>query len=210
MHNAETNEEMIDGYTLMLKNYFDVSQAYYYLNFGDWYGGTYNYPSAAEEISFADFFSQKCELIVRTIQEQFSAALASARTPEEAAAISSAMSQVISAALQQAQAEAKDEYLTLIENLDDCMTAEENHLHYEVLNNGDSNGTLDTVEFNGMPIKDTNHFDQYEIQSSLSAEELVAMTALYKSLTLIQTNGNTEDDSEYSINITPDGYYDTV
>ena len=40
MHNAETNKEMLDGYTLMTKNYFDVSQAYYYLNYGDWYGGT--------------------------------------------------------------------------------------------------------------------------------------------------------------------------
>ena len=204
MHNAETNKEMLDGYTLMTKNYFDVSQAYYYLNYGDWYGGTYSYPSAAEEISFADFFSQKCELIIRTIQEQFSAALASARTPEETAAISSAMSQAISAALQQAQAEAGDEYLTLIENLDDCMTAEENRLHYEVKNNGGSNGTLDTVEFNGKPIVGTNHFENYEIQSDMSAEELVAMAALYKSLTLIQTNGDTEDDSEYSINITPD------
>ena len=204
MHNAETNKEMLDGYTLMTKNYFDVSQAYYYLNYGDWYGGTYSYPSAAEEISFADFFSQKCELIIRTIQEQFSAALASARTPEEAAAISSAMSQAISAALQQAQAEAGDEYLTLIENLDDCMTAEENRLHYEVKNNGGSNGTLDTVEFNGKPIVGTNHFENYEIQSAMSAEELVAMTALYKSLVLLKTNGKNDDGSEYDISITPD------
>ncbi len=204
MHNAETNKEMLDGYTLMTKNYFDVSQAYYYLNYGDWYGGTYSYPSAAEEISFADFFSQKCELIVRTIQEQFSAALASARTPEEAAAISLAMSQAISAALQQAQAEAEDEYLTLIENLDDCMTAEENRLHYEVKNNGGSNGTLDTVEFNGKPIVGTNHFENYEIQSDMSAEELVAMAALYKSLVLLKTNGKNDDGSEYDISITPD------
>ena len=201
---AETEAEILDGYTLMEQNFLDVSQAYYYLNYGDWYGGTYFYPSAAEEISFADFFAQKCEYIIKTIQAQFASALANARTPEEAAAIGRAMSEAISHALMQAQAEAESEYLALIEGLDDCLSAEEERLHYEVKNNGGSNGIPDPMEFNGMPIKDTNHFDQYEIQSDLSAEELVALTALYKTLVLVQTNGETEDGSEYNVNITPD------
>ena len=39
-YTAESNAEVIDGYTKMIKNFMDVSQAYYYLNYGDWYGGT--------------------------------------------------------------------------------------------------------------------------------------------------------------------------
>lgn len=41
-HNAETKAEVIDGYTLMVKNYLDVTQAYYYLNYGDWYAAHIN------------------------------------------------------------------------------------------------------------------------------------------------------------------------
>ncbi len=201
---AESEADILDGYALMEQNFLDISQAYYYQNYGDWYGGTYDYPSAEDELSFAAFFSRKCDYIIRTIQAQFASALASAETPEEAAAIGRAMSEAISHALMQAQAEAENEYITLIESLDDCMTAKEERLHYEVKDSGGSNGIPDSIEFSGKPITDTNHFDQYEIQSDLSAEELTALTALYKTLLLVKTNGETEDGSEYNINITPE------
>ena len=51
-HNAESKAEIIDGYTLMVKNYLDVAQAYYYLNYGDWYGGVYVYESAGLDFLF--------------------------------------------------------------------------------------------------------------------------------------------------------------
>lgn len=201
---AETEAEVIDGYTLLIQNYMDVAQAYYYLEYGDWYGGTYDYPGAATEISYGDFLSQKCEKVIRDIQTQFENAIANAQSPQEAAAIASAMEQAISAALRQAQEQAMEEYTALIEGLDDNMTAEERRQHYEVFNNGGSNGTEDSAEFSGKPIVGTNLFGNVEIQSDLSAEELLAMTALYKSLKLAQSGGTTDDGSEYNYNITPE------
>lgn len=68
-HNAETNAEIIDGYTLMVKNYMDVVQAYYYLNYGDWYGGEYRYENAG--LDFGTFFAEYSRKIIKDIQAQF-------------------------------------------------------------------------------------------------------------------------------------------
>lgn len=54
---AESTAEIIDGYVVMMQNYMDITQARYYLDYGDWYGGIYVYPSA--NISFSDFFAEK-------------------------------------------------------------------------------------------------------------------------------------------------------
>ncbi len=201
---AESEAEVLDGYTLMIRNYLDVAQAYYYNNYGDWYGGTYDYPSAADELSFSRFLSEKCQYIIESIQQQFSAMIASAQTPEEANAIANAMSQAITNALSQAQEGAAEEYSALIEQLEDTMTAEENRQHYEVTDSGGPNGVKDSEEFDGKPIAGTNLFDNVEIQSDLSAEEMLAMIALYKSLKLAQTGGTSEDGTEYVYNITPE------
>lgn len=200
---AEASDEILDTYTLMIQNYMDVAQAYYYLKYGDWYGGTYDYPSADESLSFADFYASKCEYIIANIRAQYADALANAPNEQARADISRAMGQAISSALREAQQGAVEEYQALIDGLNDCMTAEEKRQHYEVKNNGGANGVMDNVEFNEKPIEGTNFFDNVEIKSDLSAEELLAMTALYKSLKLMQTNGETEDGSEYEYNITP-------
>ena len=110
-HNAETNAEIIDGYTLMVKNYMDITQAYYYLNYGDWYGGTYQYENA--ELDFGTFFAEYCQKIIKEIQAQFQPLINQARTPEEAQAISQAMGRAISQALSQAQQAAYEEYMRL-------------------------------------------------------------------------------------------------
>lgn len=201
---AETSDEILDVYTLMIQNYMDIAQAYYYLEYGDWYGGTYDYPSAEQSLSFAEFYADKCEYIIATIREQFADALANAPNEQARANISRAMGEAISNALSQAQAGAAEEYRSLIDGLNDCMTAEEKRQHYEVVNNGGANGTADTDEFNGKPIEGTNFFDNVEIKSDLSAEELMAMTSLYKTLLLIQSGGKTEDGTDYEYNITPD------
>lgn len=201
---AETSDEILDVYTLMIQNYMDIAQAYYYLEYGDWYGGTYDYPSAEQSLSFAEFYADKCEYIIATIREQFADALANAPNEQARANISRAMGEAISNALSQAQAGAAEEYRSLIDGLNDCMTAEEKRQHYEVVNNGGANGTADTDEFNGKPIEGTNFFDNVEIESDLSAEELMAMTSLYKTLLLIQSGGKTEDGTDYEYNITPD------
>lgn len=199
---AETSDEILDVYTLMIQNYMDIAQAYYYLEYGDWYGGTYDYPSAEQSLSFAEFYADKCEYIIATIREQFADALANAPNEQARANISRAMGEAISNALSQAQAGAAEEYRSLIDGLNDCMTAEEKRQHYEVVNNGGANGTADTDEFNGKPIEGTNFFDNVEIESDLSAEELMAMTSLYKTLLLIQSGGKTEDGTDYEYNIT--------
>lgn len=201
---AETSDEILDVYTLMIQNYMDIAQAYYYLEYGDWYGGTYDYPSAEQSLSFSEFYADKCEYIIATIREQFAEALANAPNEQARANISRAMGEAISNALSQAQAGAAEEYRALIDGLNDCMTAEEKRQHYEVVNNGGANGTADADEFNEKPIEGTNFFDNVEIESDLSAEELMAMTSLYKTLLLIQSGGKTEDGTDYEYNITPD------
>ncbi len=65
-HNAQTKAEVIDGYTLMVKNYLDVTQAYYYLNYGDRYGGEYQFESTG--LDFGTFFAEYCQTIVADIQ----------------------------------------------------------------------------------------------------------------------------------------------
>lgn len=201
---AETSDEILDTYTLMIQNYMDIAQAYYYLEYGDWYGGTYDYPSAEQSLSFSEFYADKCEYIIANIRRQFENALANAPNEQARANICRAMGEAISSALSQAQAGAAEEYQSLIESLNDCMTAEEKRQHYEVSNNGGANGTPDTEEFNGKPIVGTNSFDNVEIDSDLSAEELMAMTSLYKTLLLVQSGGKTEDGTDYEYNITPD------
>ena len=199
---ASTEEEIIDGYAKLIQNYMDVTQAYYYLEYGDWYGGVYDYP--APDISFSDFLAEFQSKVISDIQERYSAAFAAAKTSEEISAISQAMSAEISAALQASVYQARIEYDALMEALDDSMRATERRQHYEVYDGGGGNGVQDSSEFTGMPIVGTNHFGNVEIQSELSAEELLAMTALYKSLKII--GGNDEDDADEAVvyNITTD------
>ena len=200
-HNAETNAEIIDGYTLMVKNYMDITQAYYYLNYGDWYGGTYQYENAG--LDFGTFFAEYCQKIIKEIQAQFQPLINQAKTPEEAQAISQAMGRAISQALSQAQQAAYEEYMRLIGELNDGLTPSEHRQHYEVEISNGGNGIEDSVEFNGKPIVGTNGFGNVEINSELSSEELLSYIALYKSLITMKPDDAEAEEAEPSMNITP-------
>lgn len=199
-HNAETNAEIIDGYTLMVKNYMDITQAYYYLNYGDWYGGTYQYENAG--LDFGTFFAEYCQKIIKEIQAQFQPLINQAKTPEEAQAISQAMGRAISQALSQAQQAAYEEYMRLIGELNDGLTPSEHRQHYEVESLGGGNGIEDSVDFNEKPIVGTNGFGNVEINSELSSEELLSYIALYKSLITMKLDDADAEESEPSLNIT--------
>lgn len=205
-HNAETNAEIIDGYTLMVKNYMDITQAYYYLNYGDWYGGTYQYENAG--LDFGAFFAEYCQKIIKEIQAQFQPLINQARTPEEAQTISQAMGRAISQALSQAQQAAYEEYMRLIGELNDGLTPSEHRQHYEVEISNGGNGIEDSVEFNGKPIVGTNGFGNVEINSELSSEELLSYIALYKSLITMKPDDADTEESEPSLNITPQDIMD--
>lgn len=205
-HNAETNAEIIDGYTLMVKNYMDITQAYYYLNYGDWYGGTYQYENAG--LDFGTFFAEYCQKIIKEIQAQFQPLINQAETPEEAQAISQAMGRAISQALSQAQQAAYEEYMRLIGELNDGLTPSEHRQHYEVESLGGGNGIEDSVEFNEKPIVGTNGFGNVEINSELSSEELLSYIALYKSLITMKPDDAEAEESEPSLNITPQDIMD--
>ena len=97
---AATNAEVIDGYAKLIKNYMDVTQAYYYLNYGDWYGGTYNYPSP--DISFPEFFSEYCQSIVSEIQSYYYDLIAAAPNVNQKNALIDAMNNAISTAISNA------------------------------------------------------------------------------------------------------------
>lgn len=205
-HNAETNAEIIDGYTLMVKNYMDITQAYYYLNYGDWYGGTYQYENAG--LDFGTFFAEYCQKIIKEIQAQFQPLINQAKTPEEAQAISQAMGRAISQALSQAQQAAYEEYMRLIGELNDGLTPSEHRQHYEVEISNGGNGIEDSVEFNGKPIVGTNGFGNVEINGELSSEELLSYIALYKSLITMKHDDADAEESEPSLNITPQDIMD--
>lgn len=205
-HNAETNAEIIDGYTLMVKNYMDITQAYYYLNYGDWYGGTYQYENAG--LDFGTFFAEYCQKIIKEIQAQFQPLINQAKTPEEAQAISQAMGLAISQALSQAQQATYEEYMRLIGELNDGLTPSEHRQHYEVEISNGGNGIEDSVEFNGKPIVGTNGFGNVEINSELSSEELLSYIALYKSLITMKTDDANAGEAEPSLNITPQDIMD--
>ena len=205
-HNVETNAEIIDGYTLMVKNYMDITQAYYYLNYGDWYGGTYQYENAG--LDFGTFFAEYCQKIIKEIQAQFQPLINQARTPEEAQAISQAMGRAISQALSQAQQAAYEEYMRLIGELNDGLTPSEHRQHYEVDISNGGNGIEDSVEFNGKPIVGTNGFGNVEINSELSSEELLSYIALYKSLITMKPDDADAEKAEPSLNITPQDIMD--
>ena len=205
-HNAETNAEIIDGYTLMVKNYMDITQAYYYLNYGDWYGGTYQYENAG--LDFGTFFAEYCQKIIKEIQAQFQPLINQAETPEEAQAISQAMGRAISQALSQAQQAAYEEYMPLIGELNDGLTPSEHRQHYEVEISNGGNGIEDSVEFNGKPIVGTNGFGNVEINSELSSEELLSYIALYKSLITMKPDDAEAEEAEPSLNITPQDIMD--
>ncbi len=204
-YTAESNAEVIDGYTKMIKNYMDVCQAYYYFNYGDWYGGTYEYP--APDLDFSEFFSEYCRQIVSEIQSQFSASLAAAKNDRERAAIAQAMNKAISEAIDAAMPQALAEYNALMKSLDDSMSAETQRQHYETKDKGGGNGSADSAEFTGMPIVGTNHFDNVEIDGELSAEELLAYIALYKSMSIIDPD-DSDSNAEQILNITPQDIMD--
>lgn len=212
-HNAETKAEVIDGYALMVKNYMDVTQAYYYLNYGDWYGGTYQYESA--ELDFGTFFADYCESIVAEIQAYYQPLIEQASSPAQAMAISRAMSEAIRQALANAQTAAYEEYSQLISSLDDEFTPTEHRQHYEVEVTSGGNGIDDSADFHNKPIPGTNNFGNVEINSELSAEELLAYIALYKSLLTLNPEETPADpdapeseDEEASVNITPQDIMD--
>lgn len=208
-HNAETKAEVIDGYTLMIKNYMDVTQAYYYLNYGDWYCGTYQYESL--DLDFGAFFSEYCQNIVAEIRSQYQPLIDNASSPAQAMAISRAMGDAINRALANAQQAALQEYEQLTSSLDDCFTPDEHRQHYEVEIVSSSNGTDDSADFNNKPIPGTNFFGNVEINSDLSAEEMLAYIALYKSLLTInpdETPSAPDSDDEETLNITPQDIMD--
>lgn len=70
-YEAESNAEVIDGYAKLIKNYMDVTQAYFYLDYGDWYGGTYDYPSPALELDFSTFYRDYCQNIISEIRMRY-------------------------------------------------------------------------------------------------------------------------------------------
>lgn len=201
-HNAESKAEIIDGYTLMVKNYLDVAQAYYYLNYGDWYGGVYVYESAG--LDFGTFFADYCQDLIAEIQAQYQPLIDQAPNPQAAMAISNAMGEAIRQALANAREAALDEYTELIQSLEDELSPNEHRQHYEVEVGYSSNGVDDATEFSGMPVVGTNQFGNTEINSDLSAEEMLAYVALYKSLiTMNPEEENPDaDDEEMQLNIT--------
>ena len=207
-HNAESKAEIIDGYTLMVKNYLDVAQAYYYLNYGDWYGGVYVYESAG--LDFGTFFADHCQDLVAEIQAQYQPLIDQAPNPQAAMAISNAMGEAIRQALANAREAALAEYTELIQSLEDELSPNEHRQHYEVEVGYSSNGVDDATEFSGKPVVGTNQFGNTEINSDLSAEEMLAYVALYKSL--ITMNPDEEnpdaDDEEMQLNITPQDIMD--
>lgn len=197
---ASTEEEIIDGYAKLIQNYMDVTQAYYYLEYGDWYGGVYDYP--APDISFSEYLAEYQSLVIQRIQEKYEALFTAAQSSQEIMALSQAMSAEMTAALRAAAQKARMEYDQLMRSIDDTMSANERRQHYEVYDGGSGNGSADSAEFTGKPIVGTNSFGNVEISSELSVEELLAMTALYKSLKGM--GGTDEDDAEQMYNITPD------
>ena len=201
-HNAESKAEIIDGYTLMVKNYLDVAQAYYYLNYGDWYGGVYVYESAG--LDFGTFFADYCQDLIAEIQAQYQPLIDQAPNPQAAMAISNAMGEAIRQALANAREAALAEYTELIQSLEDELSPNEHRQHYEVEVGYSSNGVDDATEFSGMPVVGTNQFGNTEINSDLSAEEMLAYVALYKSLiTMNPEEENPDaDDEEMQLNIT--------
>lgn len=207
-HNAESKAEIIDGYTLMVKNYLDVAQAYYYLNYGDWYGGEYVYESAG--LDFGTFFADYCQDLVAEIQAQYQPLIDQAPNPQAAMAISNAMGEAIRQALANAREAALAEYTELIQSLEDELSPSEHRQHYEVEVGYSSNGVDDATEFSGKPVVGTNHFGNTEINSDLSAEEMLAYVALYKSLiTMNPEEENPDaDDEEMQLNITPQDIMD--
>lgn len=117
------------------------------------------------------------------------------------------MNRAISEAIDAAMPQALAEYNALMKSLDDSMTAETKRQHYETKNKGGGNGSADSAEFTGMPIVGTNHFDNVEIDSELSAEELLAYIALYKSMSIIDPDDN-DPDAEQILNIMPQDIMD--
>lgn len=197
---ASTEEEIIDGYAKLIQNYMDVTQAYYYLEYGDWYGGVYDYP--APDISFSEYLAEYQSLVIQRIQEKYEALFAAAQSSQEIMALSQAMSAEMTVALRAAAQKARMEYDQLMSSIDDMMSANERRQHYEVYDGGSGNGSADSAEFTGKPIVGTNSFGNVEISSELSVEELLAMTALYKSLKGM--GGTDEGDAEQMYYITPD------
>ena len=183
----------------------DVTQAYYYLNYGDWYGGTYNYPSP--DISFPEFFSEYCQSIVSEIQSYYYDLIAAAPNVNQKNALIDAMNNAISAAISNAMPAALAEYNALMASLDDTLTAETHRQHYETEQQNMANGNADSAEFTGMPVVGTNHFGNVEINSELSAEELLAYIALYKSMSIINPD-DSDPDAEQILNITPQDIMD--
>lgn len=212
-HNAESKAEIIDGYTLMVKNYLDVAQAYYYLNYGDWYGGVYVYESAG--LDFGTFFADYCQDLIAEIQSQYQPLIDQAPNPQAAMAISNAMGEAIRQALANAREAALAEYTELIQSLEDELSPNEHRQHYEVEVGYSSNGVDDATEFSGKPVVGTNHFGNTEINSDLSAEEMLAYVALYKSLITmnpeeadVDAQNPNDDSEEVKLNITPQDIMD--
>lgn len=198
-HNAETKAEIIDGYTLMVKNYMDTAQAQFYLAYGDWYGGTYQYEAAG--IDFGTFLSEYTSKLTAQIQSMYMPMIEASENPMEIQALYNAMQTAIANAVNNAYAPALAEYNELMAALDDSMRAEETRQSYEVTAVNGKNGISDSAEFDGKPVEGTNFFGNTEIRSELSAEELLAYIALYKSLKTMDTSD--DESGEISLNITP-------
>ncbi|MCR5168121.1 MAG: hypothetical protein K6C13_13045, partial [Oscillospiraceae bacterium] len=191
---VETTAEVIDGYCKLIKDYMDVTQAYYYFTYGDWYGGTYNYPAAAGD--YSSFYSNFCKKKADEIRSIYEPYIDAAPDPAEKNRRINEMNKAISDAMKNADKEAKAEFEKMLSEVDDTLTAAESRQPYEVSRNDGANGISDSTEFTDKPIVGTNFFGNTEIQSDISAEELLSYIALYKTLETFDTAKSEEDDSE--------------
>lgn len=197
--NAETNEEILDGYVLLVKNYFDVKQAYFYLDYSDWYGGTYAYGDAS--INKAEYIAEFIDEIIDKIRESYEAEIKAANgDPATLESISRRMAKEIAEAMKTAQIDAEASFKELIDSLNDELAASEKRRHYEIYRDAHKNGVKDSDEFAG-PIVGTNKFDDVEIHSDLSAEEMVALIAIYKTMTNTGEKPSASSEGEESENI---------
>lgn len=196
---AETNAEIIDGYVLLVKNYFDVKQAYFYLDYSDWYGGTYSYGDAS--IDKAEYIEEYIADIVKTIEDSYEEKFKEAGDNQKLLeSLSKAMEEEISEAMKTAHQKAEESLKELLATLNDELSAATKRRHYEIHRSGGKNGINDSEEFTG-PIVGTNQFDDVEIHSDLSAEEMVALIAIYKTMKNTGEKPPVSDEEEESENI---------
>lgn len=204
---AETDDEIIEGYVLMVQNYLDIAQLQYYLVYGAYADAVYVWENA--DLPWSDFYASyvepKIEEAVKEITERYNRLIAEAETSAEKNRLSAEMNAEIERTTNQILMDCTELYNETLESLNDYLENGILNLYIPGENQtvslslkGGKDDEWDAGQYSYWPCEGTNKFDlqSVEMQTDMTVEDIFALIALSRTITVWQNDNESVSDDD--------------